>query len=76
VISQREVQRFAYERQVPEQMIELDYVLTWLLGALGSPKQSPRLIAKGGTTLKKVYFHSPGLKPSPFRRMALARILV
>ncbi len=56
MISQREVQRLAYERQVPEQMIELDYVLTWLLGALASPKQSPRLIAKGGTTLKRVYF--------------------
>lgn len=56
MISQREVQRLAYEREVPEQMIELDYVLTWLLGALASPKQSPHLIAKGGTTIKKVYF--------------------
>ena len=56
MIAQREVQRLAFERQVPEQMIELDYVLTWLLGALAAPDQSPPLIAKGGTVVKKVYF--------------------
>jgi predicted nucleotidyltransferase component of viral defense system len=52
VISARKVQRLAYERQVPEQMIERDYVLTWLLGAIASPQQSPRFIVKGGTALK------------------------
>ena len=56
MISQREVQRLAYERQVPEQMIERDYILSWLLGVLASPEQKPRLIAKGGTALKKLYF--------------------
>jgi predicted nucleotidyltransferase component of viral defense system len=56
MISQREVQRLAFERHVPERMIELDYILTWMLGALASPKPSPRLIAKGGTALKKLYF--------------------
>ena len=56
MISQREVQRMAYERQVPEQMIERDYVLTWLLGAVASPQQTLRLVAKGGTALKKLYF--------------------
>ncbi len=56
MISAREVQRLAYEHQVPEQMIERDYVLTWLLGALATPQQAPRLIAKGGTALKKIYF--------------------
>lgn len=56
MISQREVQRLAYERQVPEQMVERDYVLTWLLGALASPQQTLRLVAKGGTVLKKLYF--------------------
>lgn len=56
MLSQREVQRMAYECQVPEQMIERDYVLTRLLGVLASPRQTPRLVAKGGTALKKLYF--------------------
>jgi len=56
VISQREVQRLAFEQRVPEQMIERDYVLSWLLAALGSPTQSPHLITKGGTAIKKLYF--------------------
>lgn len=56
MISQRELQRLAFEQQAPVQMIERDYVLTWLLGAIAPPHQTPRLIAKGGTALKRLYF--------------------
>jgi uncharacterized protein len=56
MISLRELQRMAFEQRVPEQMIERDYVLAWMLGALAAPDSSPRLVAKGGTSLKRIFF--------------------
>lgn len=56
MIRQREVQRLASERQVPEQMIERDYILTWVMIAIAQHAELSQLVAKGGTTLKKLYF--------------------
>ena len=56
MIGLREVQRLAYERSAPEQMIERDYILTWVMLAAARDRELKRLIAKGGTTLKKLYF--------------------
>ena len=56
MIGVREVQRLAFERGVPEQMIERDYLLSWVMIALAQDTALQLLIAKGGTTLKKLYF--------------------
>jgi len=45
MISLRELQRMAFEQHVPEQMIERDYVLTWMLGSLAVPNQRHQLVA-------------------------------
>lgn len=56
MISLRELQRMAYEQRVPEQMVERDYVLVWMLGSLAAPSERHQWIAKGGTSLKRIYF--------------------
>jgi predicted nucleotidyltransferase component of viral defense system len=57
MIGLREVQKLAYEQQVPEQSIERDYVLTWILTELSRhPSFGAVAMLKGGTALKKLYY--------------------
>lgn len=57
MIGLREVQKLAYEQQVPEQSIERDYVLTWILVELSRhPSLGAAALLKGGTALKKLYY--------------------
>jgi len=57
MISLREVQKLAYEQQVPEQSVERDYILTWMLAELSRHHLlGTAAILKGGTALKKLYF--------------------
>ena len=45
------------ELQVPREVLERDYVLSWVLaGLVGEESLSQSLIFKGGTALKKCYF--------------------
>lgn len=64
MISQREVQRLAFEMRMPEQAIERDYVLTWVLSARAvrrdgelarHPALGTQAVLKGGTAIKKLY---------------------
>lgn len=78
MIGQREVQRLAYERQTPEQMIERDYILTWVMTAIATDEALSQLIAKGGTVLKKLYFadwrYSEDLDYTATQRSATERL--
>ncbi len=57
MVRRAEVRRKASERGVPERSIEHDYCLTWLLIAIGSDDfLLERVVLKGGTCLRKVYF--------------------
>lgn len=57
MISLREVQRLAFETRMPEQAIERDYVLTWVLSEIARhPMLGAQAILKGGTAIKKLYF--------------------
>lgn len=56
MISQREVQRLAFELRMPEQAIERDYVLTWVLSQIARhPTLGTQAVLKGGTAIKKLY---------------------
>lgn len=57
MISLREVQRLAFESRMPEQAIERDYVLTWVLSETARHSTlGAQAILKGGTAIKKLYF--------------------
>jgi len=57
MISLREIQKLAYEQKVPEQSIERDYVLTWILTELSRhPSLGNEAMLKGGTAIKKLYY--------------------
>lgn len=63
MIRRAEVRRKAAEKGVPERSIEHDYCLSWLLIAIGSDDfLLERLVLKGGTCLRKIYF--PGWRYS------------
>ncbi|MDI6872638.1 MAG: nucleotidyl transferase AbiEii/AbiGii toxin family protein, partial [Bacillota bacterium] len=74
------MRRKASERGVPERSIEHNYCLSWLLIAIGSDDfLLERLVLKGGTCLRKVYFpewrYSDDLDFTAFRSVELARLV-
>lgn len=57
MIGLREIQKLAFEQQVPEQSLERDYVLTWVLAELARHSSlGTAALLKGGTALKKLYY--------------------
>lgn len=57
MIKSGEIQLKAREAGVRDQQIEKDYVLSWILWGISKHEHlSKKLIFKGGTVLKKVYF--------------------
>lgn len=57
MISSGEIQRLAKDQGVRDTQIEKDYVIGWVLkGISAHPYLAERLIFKGGTVLKKVWF--------------------
>ena len=57
MIKPGEIQKKAREVCVRDQQIEKDYILSWLLQGIAQHGQlSSKLVFKGGTVLKKVYF--------------------
>lgn len=57
MISLREVQRRAFEMRIPEQAVERDYVLTWVLSEIARhPTLGEQAALKGGTAIQKLYF--------------------
>jgi predicted nucleotidyltransferase component of viral defense system len=57
MIKPGEIQKKAREASVRDQQIEKDYILSWLLQGIANHSQlSSKLVFKGGTVLKKVYF--------------------
>lgn len=44
-------------RRIPEAVLELDYCLAWFLIGLSGSSLYEDLIFKGGTALKRCYFH-------------------
>jgi len=59
MIGREEVREFAREFQLDIQVIEKDYVLGWLLAAIGvHPALREQWVFKGGTCLKKCYFET------------------
>lgn len=58
MIKPGEIQNKARKVGVRDQQIEKDYILSWLLqGIAHHSKLASKLVFKGGTVLKKVYFH-------------------
>lgn len=57
MIKPQEIQNKAREAGVRDQQIEKDYVLSWLLQGIANHSYlASKLVFKGGTVLKKVYF--------------------
>ena len=57
MIKPGEIQRKAREVGVRDQQIEKDYILSWILyGISNNGNLSNKLVFKGGTVLKKIYF--------------------
>ena len=57
MIKPSEVQQKATRLGVRDHQIEKDYVLSWILWGIASHAElTKKLIFKGGTALKKVYF--------------------
>ncbi len=57
MIDRAELQRRASREGIPLEILERDYVLSWVLWGLFRGRElQKRLIFKGGTCLKKVYF--------------------
>lgn len=56
MITQREISQLAHRLEMNDQVIEKDYVLTWLLLGLADSSLADNLAFKGGTALKKIYF--------------------
>jgi predicted nucleotidyltransferase component of viral defense system len=55
MISDKEVLKEAGLAGVDAQVIERDYVLSWMLIAIAESELAPRMAFKGGTALKRVY---------------------
>jgi len=57
MIKPGEIQKLAREAGVRDQQIEKDYVISWILQGIAQHGElSARIVFKGGTVLKKVYF--------------------
>jgi uncharacterized protein len=67
------------KRRIPEAVLELDYCLAWFLIGLSRSSLDEDLIFKGGTALKRCYFHdyrfSEDLDFTLARAMSFADIL-
>ncbi|WP_045217650.1 nucleotidyl transferase AbiEii/AbiGii toxin family protein [Desulfonatronovibrio magnus] len=67
------------KRRIPEAVLELDYCLAWFLIGLSRSSLDENLIFKGGTALKRCYFHdyrfSEDLDFTLARDMSFADIL-
>ena len=58
MISSREIQQMANRLGIRDTQIEKDYVIGWILkGISGNEYLKDRLLFKGGTALRKIYFH-------------------
>lgn len=55
MIRQAEISKIAYRLALSEKTIEKDYVLTWVLKAIGHSPLNEVLAFKGGTAIKKMY---------------------
>lgn len=57
MIKPGEIQKKAREAKVRDQLIEKDYILSWILQGISQHEELTKTLAfKGGTVLKKVYF--------------------
>lgn len=56
MISPAEIARWSHRFGVSDRVIEKDYVLSWLLVAIGKSGLRDALAFKGGTALKRAYF--------------------
>lgn len=56
MITQREISQLAFRLKMNDKTIEKDYVITWLLLALADSELKGKIVFKGGTALKKIYF--------------------
>ncbi len=57
MIKPGEIQKKARAAGVRDQQIEKDYILSWIMQGVASQKElSKKIVFKGGTVLKKVYF--------------------
>lgn len=52
-----EIRQIAAQHGIKPEVIEKDYVLGWVIAALNQQEISSKWIFKGGTALKKCYFH-------------------
>ena len=58
MIQKGEINKKARENRVSDKQIEKDYVLTWVLYGISENEVLKNVLAfKGGTVLKKAYFH-------------------
>jgi predicted nucleotidyltransferase component of viral defense system len=57
MIRAEEIRQKALAQSVKPEIIEKDYVLSWVIAALNAHDISTSWIFKGGTALKKCYFH-------------------
>ncbi|MCE5328968.1 nucleotidyl transferase AbiEii/AbiGii toxin family protein [bacterium] len=56
MIPREEISRLSHRLQMNELVLEKDYVLTWILFGIADSNLYSRLVFKGGTALKKIYF--------------------
>ena len=58
MITQGEIQQIANRLGIRDTQIEKDYVIGWILKGISAFKYlKERLLFKGGTALRKIYFH-------------------
>jgi len=56
MIRATEIRQIAARQNIRPDVIEKDYVLSWVIAALNQQEISNKWIFKGGTALKKCYF--------------------
>jgi predicted nucleotidyltransferase component of viral defense system len=56
MIAPGEIQRVA-KGEIADKTVERDYVQTWILIAMSSTQLREKLVFKGGTALRKLYYH-------------------
>ena len=59
MIQTKEINQIARQNGVRDTQIEKDYILSWILNGISQHKElSTKIVFKGGTLLKKIYFES------------------
>ncbi len=53
-----ELKRTALKEGVPQAIVEKDYALSVALKAIAGSQAAPRLVFKGGTAIRKIYFEN------------------